>query len=79
MITKIDTKKCSRSCCINSGYPLPTELQPNDISPDELKNYIPSNLTCSLGSNIGTSGGCVCVSKNDYEILGSRSNNALVE
>ena len=79
MITKMDTNKFSRSCCINSGWPLPKELQSNDISPDELKNYIPSNLSCSLGSNIGSSGGCVCVSKDDFELLGSRSKNALVE
>ena len=73
---KIDTKKCSRSCCINSGWPLPKELQSNDISPDELKNYIPNNFSCNFGSNTG--GGCVCVSKDDYELLGSRVNNGIV-
>ena len=73
---KIDTKKCSRSCCINSGWPLPKELQSNDISPDELKNYIPNNFSCNFGSNTG--GGCACVSKDDYELLGSRVNNGIV-
>jgi hypothetical protein len=77
MPIKIDTKKCSRSCCINSGWPLPKELQSNDISPDELKNYIPNNFTCSLGSNGSGSGGCVCVSKDDYDVLGSRVNNGI--
>jgi hypothetical protein len=83
---KINTNKCSRSCCINSGWPLPKELQSTDISPDELKNYIPNNFSCNLGSNIGRSGsngsgsgGCVCVTKNDYEFLGSRGNNAIDE
>ena len=86
MTVKIDTNRCSRSCCKNSGWPLPKELQPTDISPDELKNYIPSSFSCNLGSNIGRSGssgsgsgGCVCVTKNDYELLGSRGNNGVIE
>ena len=71
---KIDTKKCSKSCCINSGWPLPKELQSNDISSDELANYIPNNFSCSVGSNT-SGGGCVCVSKDDHEFLGYRGNN----
>jgi len=73
---KIDTKKCSRSCCINSGWPLPKELQSNDIPSDELDNYIPNNFSCNFGSSTG--GGCVCVTKDDYELLGSRVNNGIV-
>ena len=75
MSLKLDTNKCSRSCCVNSGWPLPKELQPNDMSADELKKYIPTNFSCNLGSNTG--GGCVCVSKNDYEVLGSRGSNGV--
>jgi hypothetical protein len=73
---KIDTNKCSRSCCINSGWPLPKELQSNDIPRDELDNYIPNNFSCNFGSSTG--GGCVCVTKDDYELLGSRVNNGIV-
>ncbi len=72
---KLDTNKCSRSCCVNSGWAYPKELQPNDMSADELKKYIPTNFSCNLGSNTG--GGCVCVSKNDYEVLGSRGSNGV--
>lgn len=72
---RIDTNKCSRSCCVNSGWPLPKELTEKDMSADELKNYIPTNLSCNLGSNNG--GGCVCVKKEDYEILGSRAGNGV--
>jgi len=72
----IDTNKCSKSCCINSGWPLPKELQPNDMTTNELTNYIPTNFSCNLGSNTG--GGCVCVTKNDYENLGNRGNNGIV-
>ena len=73
---KMDTKKCSRDCCINSGWPLPKELQSNNLSPDELKNYIPNNFSCNFGSSTG--GGCVCVTKDDNELLGSRVNNGIV-
>lgn len=75
MATKIDTNKCSKSCCINSGWKLPKELEPTDMSVDELKNYIPSNFSCNFGSNTG--GGCVCISKNDNELLGSRGGNGV--
>ena len=75
MAVKIDTNKCSKSCCINSGWELPKELVSKDLSADELKNYIPSNFSCNFGSNTGS--GCVCVSKNDNEILGSRGGNGV--
>jgi len=75
MATKIDTNKCSKSCCINSGWKLPKELEPTDMSQDQLKNYIPSNFSCNFGSNTG--GGCVCVSKDDNELLGSRGGNGV--
>jgi hypothetical protein len=74
---KLDTNKCSRSCCINSGWELPKELQPTDMSVDELKNYIPSNFSCNFGSNTESGGGCVCVTKNAYESLGSRGGNGV--
>ena len=76
MDIKVDTNKCSKSCCINSGWPLPKELQPTDMTSDELTKYIPTNFSCNLGSNNG--GGCVCVTKNDYELLGNRGNNGIV-
>ena len=75
MDIKVDTNKCSKSCCINSGWPLPKELQPTDMTSDELTKYIPTNFSCNLGSDNG--GGCVCVTKNDYEILGNRGNNGI--
>jgi hypothetical protein len=71
---KLDTNKCARSCCVNSGWPLPEELKPKDLSPEELANYIPTNFSCNLGSNTG--GGCVCVTKDDYKYLSSRGTNA---
>lgn len=72
---RLDAHKCSRSCCVNTGWPLPKELRDNDIPEKEMKNYISSNYSCNLGSNNG--GGCVCVTKDDYELLGSRGGNGV--
>lgn len=77
MPLKVDTNKCSRSCCINSGWPLPEELQTKDMTKEELKNYIPTNFTCNLGASDGSGGGCVCMKKQDYEVLGSRGTNGV--
>ena len=77
MPLKIDTQKCSRSCCINSGWPLPDALKENDIPEKELKNYISTNLSCGNGSNNGS--GCVCIKKDDYELLSTRGNNGVID
>ena len=66
--------KCSRSCCLNTGWPYPPELLEKDLSPEELKKYIPTNFTCSLGSNID--GGCLCVTKEDKDYLTIRAGNS---
>ena len=65
--------KCARSCCINSGWPYPNELLEKDINKEELKNYIPTNYSCGLGSNIN--GGCLCVTKDDFDYLSKRGGN----
>ena len=66
-LVKIDTNRCSRDCCGLNQWPVPTEMLNNDIPPNELKNYIPSNFSCNFGDNIGS--GCVCLTKNDYTYL----------
>jgi hypothetical protein len=70
--TKIDTNKCSKSCCLTTQWPLPKELLSNDIQPEELKNYIPTNMFCNLGNGSG----CACVTKSDFNYLTSRGGNA---
>jgi hypothetical protein len=71
-LVKIDTNKCSRSCCGLSQWPIPSEMLDNTIPPEELKNYIPSNFSCNRGDNSG----CVCVTQNDYDYLNNHSNNS---
>lgn len=65
--------KCSPSCCINSGWPYPPELLENDISKEELKQYVPNNFACALGSTV--QGGCLCVKQKDLDYLTSRGGN----
>jgi hypothetical protein len=72
-IYPIDTNKCSRSCCVNSGWPLPDELLENDIDPEELKTYVPNNFSCSDGPN--NKAGCLCMTQQDLDYLGSKAGN----
>ena len=68
---KIDTNKCSRDCCGLAQWPVPSELLSNNISSEELKNYIPSNFSCNLGANSG----CVCLTQNDYNYLSNHGSS----
>jgi hypothetical protein len=70
---KIDTNKCAKSCCLRTEWPLPQELQQNDMSPEELKKYIPSNFSCNFGSKNGS--GCVCYTKEDSNYLTNKGGN----
>jgi hypothetical protein len=65
--------KCSPSCCINSGWPYPPELLEKDISKEELKQYVPNNFACALGSSV--QGGCLCVKQKDLDYLTTRGGN----
>ncbi len=76
-ILKIDTNKCAKSCCLNSNWELPPELQSKDMPKNELAKYIPTNYSCNFGSN--PSSGCVCVTKKDKNILTSRGGNAIIK
>ena len=71
-LIKIDTEKCSRNCCGLAQWPVPSEMLDNSISPDELKNYIPSNFSCNFGSNSGS--GCVCLTQKNNDYLTNRGN-----
>lgn len=70
----IFSNKCARSCCINTGWPYPPELLEKDISPSELKKYVPNNFACAIGSNLN--GGCLCATKEDMDYLTKRAGNS---
>jgi hypothetical protein len=72
-IAKIDTNKCSKSCCVYTQWQLPPELQQTGLSAEESQKYIPSNFSCNFGSNSGS--GCVCYTKEDSEYLTNKGGN----
>lgn len=64
---EIDQKKCSRSCCRFTQWPvsgMPEYPQDDNIS---------HNFMC----NGGEGGGCPCVTQSDYNYLTNRGNREL--
>lgn len=73
-IQKMDENLCSKQCCKFVQWPVPHDVKVGDIPEEQLKNYIPSNLSCNYGSNNG--GGCLCVTKDNFNYLSQRGGNA---
>lgn len=61
--SKIDSLKCSHSCCNWTQWPAPHMKKNSNIG---------TNLMC----NRGNGSGCVCAKKEDLEFLGKRGGNA---
>jgi hypothetical protein len=70
-INKLDQKICSTSCCKH------TQWLPSDMNDEKNKNinenYIASNLSC----NNGTGGGCLCLKKEDIQMLQNKAGNSI--
>lgn len=64
-IIKIDQNVCSKQCCKFIQWPVPFNTRNPTISNSTLDKFIPSNLACNGGSN----GGCVCLTKDDFNYL----------
>ena len=71
-ILKVDEMKCSKQCCNQSQWPVPTDMLTHDMTDDEMTKYIGSNFSCNLGNGSG----CVCITKPDLNYLSSRGTNA---
>jgi hypothetical protein len=70
-IRKLDQNVCSIDCCKHTQW-LPKEL--NEAKNKNLDmNYVGSNLTC----NNGTGGGCICMKKEDIDMLQNKSGNSM--
>lgn len=72
IIRKIDQNICSVHCCKHTQWPPPFNTTDPNIDPNLFKNYIGTNFTCNNGP---TGGGCLCVTKKDYEYLSNRGVN----
>jgi len=64
-IPKIDQNVCSKQCCKFIQWPVPFNTRNPTISDSTLDKFIPSNLACNGGAN----GGCVCLTKDDFNYL----------
>lgn len=71
-IVKIDTNKCSKQCCKFTQWPVPFNIIDPNVDKKDLDKYIPTNINC----NNGAGGGCVCITKDDYQYLSDKGNNA---
>lgn len=70
-IKKIDQNICSTQCCKHTQWPVPFNTNDPYVDPNLFKDYIGTNLSCNNGP---TGGGCLCVTKKDYEYLSNRGN-----
>ena len=68
---RIDKNICSKQCCKHIQWPVPFNTKNPIVSDDTLKNFIPSNLSCNGGEN----GGCVCLTKDDFNYLANHGQN----
>ena len=60
--SKVDTLKCSTSCCNWTQWPVPHMKKSDSLA---------TNLMC----NRGDGSGCVCAKKEDLDFLGKRGGN----
>lgn len=71
-VTQIDKNICSKQCCKHVQWPVPHDIISNDISQEQLSNYIGTNFSC----NYGEGSGCLCVTKEEFNYLAGRGGNA---
>ena len=70
-LPKIDQRICSKQCCKFIQWPVPFNTRNPIVKDDVLNNFIPSNFSCNGGEN----GGCVCLTKDDYNYLSEHGQN----
>ncbi len=70
-LNKIDQKICSKQCCKFVQWPIPFNTRNPIVKDDILDNFIPTNFACNGGEN----GGCVCLTKDDYNYLSEHGQN----
>ena len=64
-IMKIDQNACSKQCCNHVQWPVPFNTKNPTLNSSQESEFIPNNLSC----NRGESGGCVCLTKNQFNYL----------
>lgn len=63
---------CSKSCC-SEQYPLPFKMPVETAVCENASEFVPNNYMCN---NAWQDSGCVCMTKDQANFLGSRGGNA---
>lgn len=64
--------QCSKACC-SEQWPLPFKMPVDSAVCANKDEYVPNNYTCN---NAWQDSGCVCMTKDQAEHIGSRGGNA---
>lgn len=68
----LNFNQCSKSCC-SDQYPLPFKMPADESVCASKDSFVPTNYTCN---NAWQDSGCVCLTKDQANFLGSRGGNA---
>lgn len=68
----LQNNMCSQSCC-SPQYPTPFPMPFDPLVCGSEEEYMPSNFTCT---NADQNAGCMCLTKDQADFLGSRGGNA---
>ncbi len=63
---------CSKACC-SEQYPLPFKMPVDSAVCANKDNFVPNNYMCN---NAWEDSGCVCMTKEQADLIGSRGGNA---
>ncbi len=69
---KIDQNICSKQCCKFAVWEPPFDVKNPNIDPTFMDKFIGTNLSCGNGPD---NGGCVCMTKNDFNYIANRGQN----
>ena len=70
-LVKLDQNICSKQCCKFVQWPVSFNTRNPLVKDEILDKFIPSNFACNGGAN----GGCVCLTKNDYNYLANHGQS----
>jgi len=71
-IAKIDKNICSKQCCKFEVWQPPFIVKNPNVDSIFMNKFIGTNLSCGNGPE---SGGCVCVTKNDFNYIANHGQN----
>ena len=71
-LVKVDQNVCSKQCCKFEVWPTPFDAVNPNIDPKFMDQFVGTNLSCGNGPE---SGGCVCMTKKDFNYIADHGQN----